>query len=415
MPATISSTMVKRKFRPILLSALLVILSLTNHAQDTLITSYPTQPVASIPANYKIAIFAPLYLDSAFDATGAYRYGKEFPRFMSPGLEFYEGVQLALDSLGKEGAPVEAYVFDTRSSNQPLKLQLESPEMNDVQMIIAYCSGPEIATFAYEAALKKIPFINVNLPIDGGVYNNPYYVILNSTLKTHIEGIYRYLQKYYSIDPIIVFRMKGQMENVIKGYFDEFGNTTVGAKLPIKFVDLPRNFNAADITKHIPPGNSRTVCIAGTLDESFGITFTSLMAQINTTIPVTVIGMPTWDGTREFAKPEYKGLEIIYSTPFYNSRMDTVSKSISKVFNNSLYARPSDMVMRGYEATWRFTKLLMHYKTDISSNLTRKEYNVFRDFDIQPVFLNKENMTLDYFENKKLFFIKWTDGLIKVN
>lgn len=52
---------------------------------------------------FKIAIFAPLYLDSAFDDQSEYRYAKNtFPKFINPGLEFYEGAQLALDSLNKE-------------------------------------------------------------------------------------------------------------------------------------------------------------------------------------------------------------------------------------------------------------------------------------------------------------------------
>src|SRR5689334_22569698 len=51
----------------------------------------------------RIAIFAPLYLDSAFDAANNYRYGAALPKFMNPGLEFYAGVQLALDSLNLEG------------------------------------------------------------------------------------------------------------------------------------------------------------------------------------------------------------------------------------------------------------------------------------------------------------------------
>lgn len=77
-----------------------------------------------------------------------------------------------------------------------------------------------------------------------------------------------------------------------------------------------------------------------------------------------------------------------------------------------MYARPTDMVMRGYEATWRFSKLLLKYGKDLSSNLSRKEFNVFRELDIQPV-LNKQTTTLDYFENKKLFVVKWQDGNIK--
>ncbi|HEV7779771.1 MAG TPA: amino acid ABC transporter substrate-binding protein, partial [Chitinophagaceae bacterium] len=63
---------------------------------------------------YKIAIFTPLYLDSAFDYNDEYRYAKNvFPKFINPGLEFYEGAQLAIDSLNKERAPLEVFVYDT--------------------------------------------------------------------------------------------------------------------------------------------------------------------------------------------------------------------------------------------------------------------------------------------------------------
>src|ERR1700755_1075600 len=62
-----------------------------------------------------VAIFAPLYLDSAFDASGSYRYDKNFPKFINPGLEFYEGVQMALDTLRTEHVSLEVHIYDTRS------------------------------------------------------------------------------------------------------------------------------------------------------------------------------------------------------------------------------------------------------------------------------------------------------------
>jgi hypothetical protein len=43
---------------------------------------------------HQVAIFVPLYLDSAFDATDTYRYGKTFPRQSISGLEFYIGAAL---------------------------------------------------------------------------------------------------------------------------------------------------------------------------------------------------------------------------------------------------------------------------------------------------------------------------------
>jgi hypothetical protein len=124
--------------------------------------------------------------------------------------------------------------------------------------------------------------------------------------------------------------------------------------------------------------------------------------------------MPTWETiSKDFARPEFKGVEIIYSTPFYNAKTNPVSVNITNYFNNEMYARPSDMVFRGYEATWKFAKLLLQYGKDISSNLTSKQYQVFTAYDIQPV-INRSTTSLEYFENKKLYFLKWQDGIVKV-
>jgi hypothetical protein len=70
------------------------------------------------------------------------------------------------------------------------------------------------------------------------------------------------------------------------------------------------------------------------------------------------------------------------------------------------------MVFRGYETTYHFAKLLLQYGSNLNGSIGEKKYQVFNDFDIEPVFLDKTNMTLDYFENKKLYFIKKVDGNI---
>lgn len=360
---------------------------------------------------HKIAIFAPLYLDSAFNDT-SYRYGSQFPKFINPGLEFYEGAEIAFDSLSKENAPLEVFVYDTRSEKEALSQQLEKVDTDNVELILGYASPDESRYISNEAKTKKIPFINVNLPNDAGITNNPYFVLLNSTLQTHVNLIYRYLQKNYALKPIVMFRKKRQIEDLIKSYFDDAPKTTALPPLKIKYVDLPDSFTVDQLTSKLD-SNQHSVCIAGSLDENFGRRLSVQLASVTKSYPITLIGMPTFDNlTKDFTGPQYKGLEIVYSTPFYNPRMDKISQSIIDSFNEKMYARPSDMVMRGYEATWRFSKLLLEYGKDIASNLSRKEFNVFRELDIQPV-INKQTATLDYFENKKLFFVKWQDGIIK--
>lgn len=379
-------------------------------------TSVPLQVSISgqkpIPARHKIAIFAPLYLDSAFDGYNTYRYDKSFPKFINPGLEFYEGIQFALDSLDKEGANLEVFVYDTRSARETLEQQLSKPELKDVEMIIAHATIQENRIFADAARARRIPYINPNLPNDGGIRDNPYFVLLNSTLKTHIDGLYKFVQRYYSLGRPIVFRKKGQMEDMIQTFLDDAGKNTAGVPLRLSYVDLPSNFDINNFLPHMD-SSRHMVIIIGTLDEQFSRRLITVLSNVSRSYPMTIIGMPTLENlSREFDEEEYKGPEIIYSTPFYNPRSDKVSNRITNYFNATMFARPSDMVMRGYEAAWRFGKLLIQYKSDLTSNLTRKEYNVFREFDIQPV-INRQTSTLDYFENKKLYFIKWQDGAIK--
>lgn len=363
--------------------------------------------IAQTVQRYKIAVFVPLYLDSSFDASGAFRFEKTgFPRHIIPGLEFYEGVQAALDSLEKRGAPLEIFVYDSRG-RQSLGQQVTRPEMKDVDMIIAQSNASETKTLATAAMQKKIPFISTTLPNDAGIDNNPYFVILNSTLQAHVESIYKFIQKYHGGDRIVVFRKNGAQEDQLKEHFIEFTKSTTSTPLNIKYVDIGNTFTAKSIAAHLD-STRRTVCIAGSLDETFAQNLTQALAGLAGTYPVRVIGMPTWDN---FNYSKLDNLEIIYSTPFYYSRSTPLESRLSEEFSTTYSTKPTDMFFRGYETMLRFGLLLLDTKKDVSSNLTRKGNTVFTQFDIQPVFKDKSDMTLDYFENRHLYFIKVFGGV----
>ena len=102
-------------------------------------------------------------------------------------------------------------------------------------------------------------------------------------------------------------------------------------------------------------------------------------------------------------------MEIVYSTPFYYSN-NKFASALSKQYNAKFHSRPSDMVYRGYETVFHFTKLLLKYQDKLSNNLGDKDFTVFNEFDIQPVKLGGK---IEYYENKKLFFIKKQEGNLK--
>src|SRR3990170_5068316 len=173
----------KRKI-VLLLVLLPMLFVLTMQAQDS-----------SRLVRHQVAIFTPLYLDSAFDESLSYRYGKTFPKFLNAGLEFFEGAQLAIDSLEQEGIPLDIFVYDTRSASSTITNVISSGQLDSIDLVIGHVNANEAKALANAVASRNIPFINATYPNDAGVSNNPDYVILNSTLYTHCAAMYRFIQK----------------------------------------------------------------------------------------------------------------------------------------------------------------------------------------------------------------------------
>ena len=374
--------------------------------------TFPIQPdtfhLQADSTRMRLVIFAPLYLDSAFDASGNYRYDKNFPKFINPGLEFYEGAQMALDTLAKEHVQLDVQIYDTRSAKESVQQVLGDSSMDHVGLMIGQVANAvEMQQLAAAAQKKNIPFIDASYPNDGGITNNPSLVILNSTLRSHCEAIYRYLQRNYATKSLVFFRKSGAQEDRLKSYFTDLDKKTAGVPLKIKYVTLDDNFDASAISAALDD-ETLTVCIAGSLDDGFGTRLCQLLAGLKN-FQTKVIGMPTWDNL-DWTKPEYSGEEIVYTTPFYINPQDTLVKTIQQVYKTRFYSRPSDMVFRGYETVYRFAHLLVLHGNNLSGSIGEKKFKVFNDFEILPVFLNKQTMTLDYFENKKLYFIKNLDG-----
>ena len=356
---------------------------------------------------HKIAIFSPLYLDSAYDASLNYKPDKIFPRLFTRGLDFYLGAQMAIDSLQKRSAPIVVFVYVTKSK-EPLFQPLNKDEFKDMEMIIAESNAPESRVIAEIARQKKIPFISATLPNDANISGNPYFVLLNATLQTHIEGIYRFLQKYYSLDEIVLFRKAGPQEDQIKNYFTDYAKTTASVPVNIKYIDLPDNFTSNYIARNLD-STKRTICICGTLDELFALHLANELAAINKIYPVTIIGMPTWENMN-FSKGELNNLNVIYTSSFYYNHT-SLENQLTSQYVSKINSRPSDIFLKGFETTLRFCLLLLDTKRYIAANLSRKGNTIFTQLDIQPVFKNKKTMAVDYFENKHLYFIKVLGGI----
>jgi hypothetical protein len=367
-------------------------------------------------SKYHIAVFLPLYLDSAFDVSGNYRFDQGFPKYLNPGLEFYEGLELAMDSLRKKNTSLDITVYDTRSATKSIQQMLDDSAFYKMQLIIGYVNVTELRTLANTAKNHEIPFINVNFPNDGGITNNPEFVILNSTLHAHCEALYKFIQRNWATSNIFYVRRISQEDDRLRSYFTEIDKTTASVPLRMKYMNVDNNQDLGQMIAAMD-SNSKNVILIGSLDENFGKSICAKLAPYSKSYPMKILGMPTWDAVSDFNAPAYTDLEIYYTTPFYINPADSLVMSIQQYYKNRFYSRPSDMVYRGYETTLHFGQLLEANKGRLDGSIGERKFRVFNDFDIQPVFTNKGNgtqpgaaITLQYLENKKLYFIKKVNG-----
>ncbi len=361
---------------------------------------------------YKVGIFAPLYLDSVF-TNSQLRNDKSLPKFIMPPVDFVQGAQIALDSLGLYNEHVEAFIYDTKSFYQPLPWLIQSKLMDSLDMIIGSVKDVDFKQLSDFSQKKNIPFISATYPNDGGVTGNPNLVIMNSTLKAHCEGIHSYILQSHGTDKIILLKRSGAQEDKIAAFFKTI-NEQEGRPplLDIQTINVDSTISPyflrsrLDSTKH-------TVIIAGSLDEAFAKSITDACYAIRKNYPITLIGMPNWDGFKIFqVKNAYKDFAVHFTTPYYNSKSNLFNTLLTNEHSRRYKSKPSDMAYKGFETTYLFTKLLLKYPKDLLSHLNDKSLTIFNEYNFRPVYLKKNARNPDYHENKHLYVMKILNGAI---
>ena len=153
------------------------------------------------------------------------------------------------------------------------------------------------------------------------------------------------------------------------------------------------------------------VLVCGSLNTTLASNIAKTLCE-NPQYKTTLIGMPNWDGIRQLDKLDCNSLEVIYSTPYNFSRTDSAGYNISQSYRDKFYARPSDMVYKGYEAMYHFTHLLLDYKYDFINHLSENKYTVSNNFYIRPVTLQDASFIPAYLENQNLYFVKKVNGQV---
>lgn len=375
-----------------------------------ILTQSQAQQPDALQQKQKVAVLAPLYLDSAFNGSSYKLTGNSIPRYILPGLDFYHGVETAIDSLQAEHTPVDVVIYDSKRAGGISSILDEIKAQNTSLIIAAFNNANEQKSVSQFGFDENIPVISATYPNNANLNMNPFFVMVNSTLQTHVSAIYNYVIRNYSKAKIVFLTKAGSFESRIKTQFDNLAKYNTALKY--KTVTLPDNTDPAFLLTTLD-STKQNLVICGSLNEAFGLSIVRAISMAKS-YKATVLGMPTWESDESFDAPDCNGVEIVYSTPYNYSRTDRLGTNLTNLYKIEHFGRPSDMYFKGFETMYHFSKLLVKYHTNMLNNISESSsFKIANDFNFEPVRLSKESYAPDYLENKKIYFVKKADGLIK--
>jgi len=356
---------------------------------------------------YRVAIFAPMYLDSVFINSELSSY-KSIPKFIMPAVEFIQGARIALDTLSLNGKHAEAFLYDSKSFTQPIPWLIKYKKLDSIDLIIGSVKEPDYHELASFALQKNIPFVSATYPNDGGITGDPFLIIVNSTLKSHCEGIFSYLLQKHGTDKIYIIKKRG--DDRIENYFRSINTAEGKPLLNIKTIMIDSTISSYSLLNRID-STQPAVIIGANLEEGFAKNLADVCYPIQKKHPLILIGMPNWDGFKSlYNKDAYKDFPIRYTTPHYDAENNLFDSLLIQKYFQLYRAKPSDMAYKGFEITYYFTNVLLNYPNDFMSHINDSEFSVFHDFNFRAVFIEKQNKVPDYFENKHLFIMEILNG-----
>ena len=362
-----------------------------------------------IQKTYRVAIFAPLYLDSVFNG-GVLRSDKMIPAFTIAGTDFVQGAELALDTLTTNGNHVEAFIYDSKSTKKPVLWLLKNGKLDNVDLILGSVKEPEYSLLSQFAGQRRIPFVSATYPNDGGVRQNPFLYIVNSTLKAHCESIFSYLMQKHGTDNIYVVKKKN--DNRIDNYFKEINFKDGHQLLKIKTIMLDSSISS-DGLKYLVDTTKPIVIIGASLNQTFAQKLADACYPLQKRKPLILIGMPNWDGFSGFyQKGAYTDFPIRYTTPHYSAKDNALTRYISDKYFQKYRIKASDMAEKGFEAAYDFVSILINNPDVFLAHMNDTTFAPIHDFNFQPVYHEKNSTLPDYYENKHLFIMQILNGKV---
>ena len=360
-----------------------------------------SNPSSRKKEHYRIDLLGSFYIDELSKTDIA-----RIPERAQSSIDFYEGLQLAADSLNQAGFVIDVFVHDITDPQKTPQFLISTHVLEESDLIIGLLQTEEMDVLADYAKSKHIHFISALSPSDGGIEENTFFTVLQPTLKSHCESIRQYVATHHNDRRIIVYnRSKTPIDAKAFEYLTK-GNEELFQKLSCnKLPTIERMSKAFDSTYP-------NVIVMPILETAYA---DSLLNQLKDSFPrykFVVYGMPSWKYVKWVKKSNaHPNVTVNITTPFYYDTQLPVVKAVNNACIKTYGIKASEMVYRGYDCTLLYAQWLRKYGTGFYNHALSDKTTLLTDYDIRPRW--DEDQYPRYYENMSIWLQHYEKGKVE--
>ncbi len=298
-------------------------------------------------AQLRMVLRAPLYLDL--------QKGDSLSPKSTPGLAFYQGLKLALDSLANQGLELKLDVADEElegDSIAPMK------PWTEVEMILS--------------KQGKVFFFT-------GKKNGAARIEFNAPMREHLAAMSSYLfQVPGKKNLLLLHRNKPQEKKILEVWKDE---------LHVAGFDTIPELVRTDLTGFPLEGKLKkgmiNYILVPSADQSFVANALNRIQGLADAYTVVVVGLPNWMNFGSIDAELFQKVQLLYTSEKFVDYQRSDLMWFRKLYQERYFTDPHDFAYRGFDAGIFWGMLLLKYPNDFDLHLTDPDKKrLVNDFEL---------------------------------
>jgi hypothetical protein len=362
----------------------------------------PSNPGDFSNQKFRLAVMLP-FLTNQLDSN-------VIPEKSKLAVQFYAGVQMALEKLSKEESMnLVVDIYDTKINDSDFEALMRNPKVDLADVYIGPIRNSQVTSMAKKTRLNSKILISPETPNADLTNGNPNFIQINPSLQAHCEGITRHILKKNTASQVVLVCKQKEKDRL--AYFQN-ANTSSTKFAELIVPDATENFTNIDLKPYLKSTQSTIFVLPSWASQDFVFAFMRKLKVQKGKSNVVLYGMPQWMKYESIEPDYFKDLNVHLSAASFIDYEDENVKEFTQEFFATYRTVPNEDAYNGYDVMLYVGKMLKKYGTAFPSRMSKEQaitlqgkFNFGAVFTTNPTGEHFDQS--DYQENKYVHILKF--------